>query len=91
MREAMIVRISRLEHGGSLFGCVVNSQTVNDAPERNGDGAVDLDCKLPTGSGPIVRFECNFLKDHVGELFKVTEPGQPWTWDNLKKSRGDRS
>lgn len=88
MRVALIVGISRYEHGGLLFGCVDDTHAVNVALERNGDGTVDFDCKLLTGTGPIDRVERNFLKDHVAELSKATETSQPWTWDNLKKARG---
>jgi len=89
MREALILGISHYEHGGSLFGCVDDAHAVTSALERHGDGTVNFDCMLLTGTGPTDLVERNFLKAHVAELFKATETSQPWTWDNLKKSRGD--
>jgi hypothetical protein len=69
MRVALIVGINHYEHGGSLFGCVDDAHAVKAAMERHGDGSVNFECRLLTGTGPTDRVERNTLKDHVAELF----------------------
>ncbi len=71
MRIALIVGINHYEHGGSLFGCVDDAHGVKAILERHGDGAVNFDCKLLTGTGPSDRVDRNVLKDRVAELFKA--------------------
>lgn len=71
MRIALIVGINHYEHGGSLFGCVDDAHAVKAVLERHGDGAVNFDCKLLTGTGPTDRVDRNALKDRVAELFKA--------------------
>lgn len=71
MRLALIVGINHYEHGGSLFGCVDDAHAVKAVLERHGDGAVNFDCRLLTGTGPTDRVDRNVLKDHVAELFKT--------------------
>lgn len=70
MRIALIVGINHYEHGTSLFGCVGDAHAVRAVLERHGDGAVNFDCKLLTGTGPTDRVDRNVLKDQVEELFK---------------------
>jgi hypothetical protein len=70
MRIALIVGINYYEHGGSLFGCVDDAHAVKAVLERHGDGAVNFDCKLLTGTGPTDRVDRSALKDNVEELFK---------------------
>jgi uncharacterized caspase-like protein len=70
MRIALIVGINYYEHGHSLFGCVDDAHAVKAVLERHGDGAVNFDCKLLTGTGPTDRVDRNLLKDQVEELFK---------------------
>ncbi|KAB8195638.1 CHAT domain-containing protein [Lysobacter maris] len=70
MRIALIVGINYYEHGGALFGCVDDAHAVKTVLERHGDGAVNFDCKLLTGTGSTDRVDRTDLKDHVVELFK---------------------
>lgn len=70
MRIALIVGISHYEHGPALFGCVDDAHAVKTVLERHGDGTVNFDCKLLTGTGPTDRVDRHVLKDHVEELFK---------------------
>lgn len=70
MRIALIVGINHYEHGPSLVGCVDDAHAVKAVLERHGDGAVNFDCKLLTGTGPTDRVDRNVLKDQVEELFK---------------------
>jgi len=71
MRLALIVGINYYEHGGALFGCVDDAHAVKVVLERHGDGAVNFDCKLLTGTGPTDRVDRNVLKDRVADLFKT--------------------
>ena len=70
MRKALIVGINYYEHGSPLFGCVDDAHAVKAVLKRHGDGAVNFDCKLRTGTGPTDRVDRNDLKDCVGELFR---------------------
>ncbi|MGA9752189.1 MAG: caspase family protein [Acidobacteriota bacterium] len=70
MRIALIVGINHYEHGTSLFGCVDDAHAVKAVLERHGDGAVNFDCKLLTGTGSTDRVDRSVLKDHVEELFQ---------------------
>ncbi|MGE3978475.1 MAG: caspase domain-containing protein [Nitrospira sp.] len=70
MRIALIVGINYYEHGSSLYGCVDDAHAVQAVLERHGDGTVNFDCKLLTGTGPTDRVNRNVLKDQVEELFK---------------------
>ncbi len=71
MRIALVVGINYYEHGGSLFGCVDDAHAVKTVLERHGDGSVNFDCKLLTGTGPSDHVIRNELKDRVAELFKT--------------------
>lgn len=71
MRLALIVGINHYDYGGSLFGCVDDAHAVKTALERHGDGEVNFDCKILTGTGQIDRVDRHILKDHVNELFKT--------------------
>ena len=71
MRIAFIVGINYYEHGNSLYGCVDDAHAVQAALERHGDGSVNFDCKILTGTGPNDRVDRSVLKDHVEELFKA--------------------
>ena len=70
MRIALIVGINYYEHGSSLYGCVDDAHAVQAVLERHGDGTVNFDCKLLTGTGPTDQVNRNVLKDQVEELFK---------------------
>lgn len=70
MRQALVVGIDYYEAGGQLYGCVNDAHNVKAALERHGDGSVNFDVKLLTGTGPndvVTRAE---LKDHVRKLFE---------------------
>jgi len=71
MRIALIVGINYYQNGGSLFGCVDDAHAMKAVLERHGDGAVNFDCKLLTGTGPSDQIIRSNLKDGVSELFKV--------------------
>jgi hypothetical protein len=71
MRIALIVGINYYEHGGPLYGCVDDAHAVQAVLERHGDGSVNFDCKLLTGTGPTDRVDRHVLKDHVAELFRA--------------------
>ncbi|QIH11005.1 MULTISPECIES: caspase family protein [unclassified Pseudomonas] len=71
MRIALIVGINHYEHGGSLYGCVDDAHAVQAVLARHGDGSVNFDCKMFTGTGPTDRVERSLLKDRVEELFKA--------------------
>lgn len=70
MRRALLIGINYYEHGSSLYGCVDDAHAVKAVLERNGDGSVNFDCKLDTGTGPTDRVDRGDLKDCVEELFK---------------------
>lgn len=71
MRIALIVGINYYEYGGSLYGCVDDAHSVQAVLARHGDGSVNFDCKMFTGTGPTDRVERSLLKDRVEELFKT--------------------
>lgn len=71
MRIALIVGINFYQHGAALFGCVDDAHAVQAVLERHGDGTVNFDCKLLTGTGPTYRVDRNVLKDRIAELFKA--------------------
>ena len=70
MRIALIVGINHYEHGDPLYGCVDDAHTVKTALDRHGDGSINFDCKIFTGTGPSDKVNRTLLKDHVSELFK---------------------
>jgi hypothetical protein len=69
MRIALIVGINYYENSPALFGCVDDAHAVKAVLERHGDGTINFDCKLLTGTGPTDRVLRNDLKDQVQELF----------------------
>lgn len=71
MKVALIVGINYYEHGSPLFGCVDDAHAVKSVLSRNGDGTVNFDCKIYTGTGPADRIDRALLKDKVEELFKT--------------------
>jgi hypothetical protein len=70
MRKALIVGINYYSHGPSLYGCVDDAHAVKAALERHGDGSVNFDCKLLTGTGPTDMVSRHQLRDVVQDLFK---------------------
>lgn len=71
MRIALIVGINYYEHGNALYGCVDDAYAVKAVLDRHGDGAINFDCKLLTGTGPTDRVDRAPLKDSVEALFKA--------------------
>lgn len=69
MRIALVVGVNYYEHGGSLYGCVDDAHAVQAVLARHGNGAVNFDCKLLTGTGPTDTVTRNALKDEVSKLF----------------------
>jgi len=70
MRRALIVGINYYEHGSPLFGCVDDAHAVKAVLERHGDGSINFDCLLHTGTGPTDRVDRAGLKDSIEELFE---------------------
>ncbi len=71
MRIALIVGINYYEHGNPLYGCVDDAHAVKAVLEHHGDGSVNFDCKLLSGTGPADGVLRNDLKDAISELFKA--------------------
>ena len=71
MRIALIVGINYYEHGSPLFGCVDDAHAVHAVLERHGDGSVNFDSRLLTGTGPTDRVTRGTLKDSVSTLFQT--------------------
>ena len=70
MRKALIVGINYYEHGSPLFGCVDDAHAVKAILERHGDGSVNFNVLLLTGTGPTDTIKRGQLKDSISELFK---------------------
>jgi hypothetical protein len=70
MRKALVVGINYYEHGSPLFGCVDDAHSVKSTLERHGDGSVNFDVKLLTGTGQTDTVDRSELKDSIEELFK---------------------
>lgn len=70
MRKALVVGINYYEHGDSLYGCVDDAHAVKALLERHGDGTVNFDVKLSTGTGPTDLVKKFNLKDDIAELFR---------------------
>jgi len=71
MRIALIVGINYYPQGGTLYGCVDDAHAVRAVLERHGDGSVNFDCKLLTGTGAADPVDRATLKDHIAELFQA--------------------
>jgi hypothetical protein len=69
MRIALIVGINYYEHGSPLYGCVDDAHAIKATLERNGDGSVNFDCQMFTGTGPTDRVDRGDLKDRIEKLF----------------------
>jgi hypothetical protein len=70
MRKALVVGINYYVHGSPLFGCVDDAHSVKAILERHGDGSVNFDIRLFTGTGPTDMVSRSELKDYIAELFK---------------------
>lgn len=71
MRIALIVGINHYDHGNPLYGCVDDAHAVKAILDRHGDGSINFDCRIFTGTGPTDRVDRALLKDNVTELFKA--------------------
>ncbi len=71
MRLALIVGINHYDYGDPLYGCVDDAHSVKAILERHGDGSINFDCKIHTGTGSSDRVVRSRLKDDVAELFKT--------------------
>ncbi|MDY7807120.1 caspase family protein [Burkholderia stagnalis] len=71
MRIALIVGINHYDHGNPLYGCVDDAHAVKAILDRHGDGSINFDCRMFTGTGPADRVDRSLLKDNVVELFKA--------------------
>lgn len=69
-RKALVVGIDYYTHGNSLFGCVDDAHHVSVLLERNGDGSVNFDVKLRTGTGPADVVKKSDLMDDIKKLFQ---------------------
>ncbi|MEI6167099.1 MAG: caspase family protein [bacterium] len=70
MRKALVVGINYYKYSTPLFGCVDDAHSVKAIIERHGDGSVNFDVRLFTGTGPTDMVLRSDLKDHIEELFK---------------------
>jgi len=71
MRAALVVGINFYKHGGSLHGCVDDAYSVKGVLERHGDGSLNFDVKLLTGTGPAQQVTRNELRDAIRDLFAI--------------------
>jgi hypothetical protein len=71
VRLALIVGINHYDYGDPLYGCVDDAHSVKAILERHGDGSINFDCKIHTGTGSSDRVVRSRLKDDVAELFKT--------------------
>ncbi len=69
MRIALIVGINHYEHVSALYGCVDDAHSVKAVLERHGDGSVNFDCSMLTGTGPTDTVERGGLKEGLQRLF----------------------
>lgn len=69
MRIALITGINYYQHGSSLYGCVDDAHAVKAVLARNGDGSVNFDCRILTGTGPADMVTRADLKDSLATLF----------------------
>jgi hypothetical protein len=69
MRKALVVGINYYEHGSPLYGCVDDAHAVKAILERHGDGSVNFDVQLFTGTGTSDTVSRSQIKDYVEKLF----------------------
>ncbi|MEM9687810.1 MAG: caspase family protein [Bacteroidota bacterium] len=70
MRKALIVGINYYKHHNLLKGCVNDAYEVHKALERHGDGTMNFDIHLCTGTGDENQVSKTVLKHQIKELFK---------------------
>jgi hypothetical protein len=69
MRKALVIGINYYENSDPLYGCVDDAHAVKAILERHGDGTVNFDVRLYTGTGPTDVVKRSDLKDHIKDLF----------------------
>ena len=69
MRKALVVGINYYAHGSSLYGCVDDAHAVKAILSRHGDGSINFDVQLFTGTGSSDSVSRNQLKDYIQKLF----------------------
>lgn len=69
MRKALVVGINYYEHGSPLYGCVDDAHAVKAILERHGDGSVNFDVYLFTGTGSSDTVSRSQIKDYIKKLF----------------------
>ncbi len=70
MRKALVVGIDYYKGISPLFGCVNDAHSVKSALDRHGDGTVNFDVRLLSGTGQSAVVTRGDLKDSVIELFQ---------------------
>jgi hypothetical protein len=70
MRKALVVGIDYYTNIGALHGCVNDAHSVKSVLDRNGDGTVNFNVKLLTGTGPSSKVTRTELKEQIRELFR---------------------
>jgi hypothetical protein len=70
MRKALVVGINYYPPDSDLYGCVEDARSVKSVLAWNGDGSVNFDVRLLTGTGPRDPVLRSDLKDHIVELFE---------------------
>src|SRR5579883_3473067 len=69
MRKALVVGINHYDHGQQLHGCVDDAHEVKTILCRHGDGTVNFDVNLLTGTGSANKITKLELKDQIASLF----------------------
>lgn len=69
MRIALIVGINHYDYVAPLYGCVDDAHAVRAVLERHGDGSVNFDCSLLTGTGPTDIVNRGELLEALEKLF----------------------
>lgn len=69
MRKALVVGINYYEKVSSLFGCVDDAYAIKSVFERNGDGTINFDVQMLSGTGPTDTVSRSRLKERIIELF----------------------
>ncbi len=69
MRKALVVGINYYANSSPLYGCVDDAHAVKAILARHGDGSINFDVQLFTGTGPSDTVSRNQLKDYVQKLF----------------------
>lgn len=69
MRKALVVGINYYTYSSSLYGCVDDAHAVKAILARHGDGSINFDVQLFTGTGVSDTVSRNQLKDYVKKLF----------------------